>query len=174
MPSSRRSFLKLGVAGAIVLAAGGAVYRLAYAPTPAQRFVPDAAAATLLAALIPSMLGPVLPTDPAARASAIEQTVGQVGAAIAGLPLASQKQVRDLFGMLSLAPVRRLLAGVAGGWERAAPADVDAFLQRWRRHRLRTPQTAYHALHDLIIGAWYAQPANWAAIGYPGPIKELA
>ncbi|HEX7984503.1 MAG TPA: hypothetical protein VF616_13385 [Duganella sp.] len=174
MPSSRRSFLKLGVAGAIALAAGGAVYRLTHAPAQPQRFALDAATATLLAALIPSMLGPVLPTDPAARAAAIERTAGQVGAAIAGLPLASQKQVGDLFGMLSLAPVRRLLAGVPGGWARAAPADVDAFLQRWRHHRLRTLQTAYHALHDLILGAWYAQPANWAAIGYPGPIKELA
>ena len=174
MDSNRRSFLKIGVAGAIALAAGGAVYRLAYAPTPAQRFVPDAAAATLLAALIPSMLGPVLPTDPAARASAIEQTVGQVGAAIAGLPLASQKQVRDLFGMLSLAPVRRMLAGVSGGWAHASPDAVDAFLQSWRHHRLQTLQTAYLALHDLIIGAWYAQPANWSAIGYPGPIRELA
>jgi hypothetical protein len=28
-------------------------------------------------------------------------------------------------------------------------------------------------MHDLIIGAWYADPSTWEAIGYPGPIKEL-
>ncbi len=173
MYSSRRSFLKIGVAGAIAVAAGGAIYRLAYAPT-AHRFALDAPARTLLTALIPSMLGPVLPTEPAARAAAISEAVEHVGIAIAGLPMASQKQVQDLFGMLSLAPVRRLLAGVSGGWTHAAPADVAAFLQGWRHHRLQTLQTAYLALHDLIIGAWYAQPANWAAIGYPGPLKELA
>lgn len=174
MQSSRRSFLRIGVAGAVALAAGGAVYRLAFAPPAGHRFVLDGPATTLLTALIPSMLGPVLPTEPAARAAAIHQTVEHVAGAVAGLPLASQKQVQDLFGMLSLAPVRRMLAGVSGGWAQASPDAVAAFLQSWRHHRLQTLQTAYHALHDLIIGAWYAQPANWAAIGYPGPIKELA
>ncbi|MEV4782595.1 hypothetical protein [Burkholderia sp. LMU1-1-1.1] len=174
MDSNRRSFLKIGVAGAIALAAGGAVYRLAYAPTPGHRLALDGPATTLLSAVIPSMLGPVLPTEPAARAAAIRQTVDHVAGAIAGLPLSSQKEVQDLFGLLSMAPVRRLLAGVSGGWAHASPDAVDAFLQSWRHHRLQTLQTAYHALHDLIIGAWYAQPANWPAIGYPGPIKELA
>jgi hypothetical protein len=35
-------------------------------------------------------------------------------------------------------------------------------------------QSAYHALHDLIFGGWYADSASWAAIGYPGPLKELS
>nr|WP_315218976.1 hypothetical protein [uncultured Duganella sp.] len=174
MYSNRRSFLKIGVAGAIALAAGGAFYRLACAPTPGHHFALDGPATTLLTAVIPSMLGPILPAEPAARAAAIRQTVDHVAGAIAGLPLSSQKEVQDLFGLLSLAPVRRMLAGVSGGWAHASPADVDAFLRSWRHHRLQTLQTAYLALHDLILGAWYAQPANWPAIGYPGPIKELA
>jgi hypothetical protein len=29
-------------------------------------------------------------------------------------------------------------------------------------------------MHDLVLGAWYANPSNWAAIGYPGPLKELS
>jgi len=41
-------------------------------------------------------------------------------------------------------------------------------------HRFALLRIAYHALHDLVLGAWYAQPSNWVAIGYPGPIKELA
>jgi hypothetical protein len=78
-----------------------------------------------------------------------------------------------LFGLLALGPARRLLAGVGGGWEQADPRQVEAFLQNWRTHRLQTLQTAYHGLHDLIIGAWYADPSSWEAIGYPGPPKEL-
>jgi hypothetical protein len=35
-------------------------------------------------------------------------------------------------------------------------------------------QTAYHALHDLVLGAWYADPSSWTAVGYPGPLKELS
>ena len=74
----------------------------------------------------------------------------------------------------ALAPARRLLAGVSGGWSGADAAQVSAFLQDWRFHRFDMLQSAYHALHDLIIGAWYADPSTWAAIGYPGPMKELS
>ncbi|TFW25818.1 hypothetical protein E4L98_08945, partial [Duganella callida] len=98
----------------------------------------------------------------------------RVRATIQRLPLALQKEVQDLFGLLALGPARRLLAGVAGSWEHADPQQVAAFLQNWRTHSLQTLQVAYHALHDLIIGAWYADPSAWAAIGYPGPLPELA
>ena len=29
-------------------------------------------------------------------------------------------------------------------------------------------QGAYAALHDLVLGAWYARPEAWPTIGYPG------
>jgi hypothetical protein len=51
---------------------------------------------------------------------------------------------------------------------------VAEFLQGWRTHRFGMLRGAYAALHDLVLGAWYAQPDAWAAIGYPGPIKELS
>ena len=31
-------------------------------------------------------------------------------------------------------------------------------------------QQAYHALHDIVNGAYFADPATWTALGYPGPI----
>jgi hypothetical protein len=170
---TRRSFLKIGVAGAITLAAGGAIYRWSQAPAIPHRFVLEGAAWTVLAAVIPAMLGPALPAAPAARAAAVQAAAGRVRDAVLGLPLATQKEVQDLFGLLALGPARRLLAGVAGGWEQAGPQQVAAFLQGWRTHRLATLQVAYMAMHDLIIGAWYADPSTWEAIGYPGPIKEL-
>lgn len=169
---SRRSWLKIGVAGACALAAGGAVYRLKQAPA-ASRFALDGEALAVLHAVIPVMLGPVLPTAPAARAAALSAASGRVREAVLSLPLATQQQVQDLFGLLALGPARRLLTGVRGGWEQADPAQVAAFLQNWRTHSLQTLQAAYHALHDLIIGAWYADPSTWEAIGYPGPPKEL-
>lgn len=172
MQVSRRSFLKIGVAGACTLAAGGAVYRLAYPPL-ASRFSLDGKALAVLHAVIPVVLGPVLPAAPEARANALSAASGRVRDAVLGLPLATQKEVQDLFGLLALGPARRLLTGVRGDWEQADPVQVAAFLQSWRTHRLQTLQVGYHALHDLIIGAWYADPSSWEAIGYPGPLKEL-
>ncbi|NYE61022.1 hypothetical protein FHW58_002174 [Duganella sp. 1224] len=173
MQSSRRSFLKIGVAGACTLAAGGALYRLANPAASPHRFALDGPALAVLHAIIPVMLGPVLPAADAARADALRAASQRVRDAVRGLPLATQQEVQDLFGLLALGPVRRLLAGVAGGWEQADPRQVAAFLDHWRTHSLQTPQVAYHALHDLIIGAWYADPSTWPSIGYPGPVKEL-
>jgi hypothetical protein len=42
-------------------------------------------------------------------------------------------------------PARRLLAGVSGGWEHADPKQVEAWLQRWRSHRIGTAAHAYQA-----------------------------
>jgi len=172
MQVPRRSFLKIGVAGACTLAAGGALYRLAHAPS-ASRFALDGKALTVLNAVIPVMLGPVLPVAAEARALALSGASARVRDAVLGLPLATQKEVQDLFGLLALGPARRLLAGVRGDWEQADPANVAAFLHSWRTHSLQTLQVAYQALHDLIIGAWYADPATWESIGYPGPVREL-
>lgn len=174
MQTSRRSFLKIGVIGAIALAAGGALYRVARPTPPLGRFVLDGDARAVLTAIIPSMLGSVFPTEAAARAQAVRNTAERVAGAIGGLPLATQKEVQDLFGLLALGPARRFLAGVPASWNEATPQQVDAFLQGWRSHRIGMLQSAYQALHDLIAGAWYSDPAHWAAIGYPGPIKELA
>jgi hypothetical protein len=173
MSIPRRSFLKIGVAGVCTLAAGGAIYRLIHLAPP-QRFALEGKAQAVLDAVIPVLLGPVLPQAPQARAAALDAASQRVRDAVRGLPLATQKEVQDLFGLLALGPARRWLAGVAGGWAQADPQQVAAFLDSWRSHSLQTLQIAYHALHDLVIGAWYADPSSWAAIDYPGPLKELA
>jgi hypothetical protein len=174
MQTKRRRFLKLGLIGAIGLAAGGAVYRAVRGPAPLAPFALDGDASLVLGALIPALLAGMLPTEPAARGAAVAHTAERVKGAVRGLPLATQKEVQDLFGLLALAPARRFLAGVSGDWAGATPDQVGEFLQSWRHHRLATLQTAYLALHDLVLGAWYSDPASWPAIGYPGPIQELA
>jgi hypothetical protein len=172
METSRRTFLKAGAFAALALAAGGGIYRAIHPPLP-QRFVPGGEARDALHAIIPAVLAGVLP-DALEREAAIAATTERVHQAILGLPLATQKEVQDLFGLLALAPARRLLTGISGGWSQASVAQVSSFLQRWRVHRLGLLRSAYQALHDLVLGAWYADPSSWAAIGYPGPIKELA
>ncbi|KQQ89042.1 hypothetical protein [Massilia sp. Leaf139] len=173
METKRRSFLKAGLLGAFVLAAGGGIYRAVHTPAP-QRFVLDGEARSALAAIVPAMLAGALPTQPDERRTALAATIEGVHAAISNLPLAVQKEVQDLFGLLALAPARRLLTGVTKGWTQADPNEVAAFLQDWRLHRFALLRSAYGALHDLTLGAWYAQPASWSAIGYPGPMKELS
>jgi len=173
MGTSRRSFLKVGGLAALALAAGGAIYRATHGPAQ-RRFVLDGEARAALGAIVPAILCGALPSDAARRAAAVDAAIDRVNRAILGLPLSTQKEVQDLFGLLALAPARRLLAGIAGGWDSAGVEQVSAFLQDWRLHRFALLRTAYLALHDLVLGAWYAEPSSWEAIGYPGPMKELA
>jgi hypothetical protein len=173
METTRRSFLKVGALGALALAAAGGVYRATHACAP-QRFVLDGEARAALDAIVPAILAGALPQAPGARAAAVASTTAGVHQAILGLPLATQKEVQDLFGLLAFGPARRFLTGIADGWAGASVEQVGAFLQDWRVHRFALLRSAYQALHDLVLGAWYANPASWDAIGYPGPLKELA
>lgn len=167
---SRRSFLKAGLIGTITLASAGGIYRLMRPNAVPQRFALDGAAAAALMRIIPAMLKGAANFGTADSANASQRVL----AAIAGLPLSTQKEIQDLFGLLSFGPARRLLAGVPSQWSEAPAVDVDAFLQSWRNHRIGMLQSAYAALHDLILGSWYTNESTWSAIGYPGPMKELS
>ncbi|GAB3544605.1 hypothetical protein GCM10027343_19990 [Noviherbaspirillum agri] len=167
---SRRTFLKAGIAGALVLASAGGIYRLTRQAELPEKFALDENIRSVLTALIPVMLRDAI--EPAS--TDLENAIAGVHDAITGLPLATQKEVQDLFGMLTLGPIRRFLAGIPDDWPQAKAEDVEAFLQNWRFSRFTLLQSAYHALHDLITGSWYGKDSSWAAIGYPGPIKALS
>lgn len=161
--ADRRTFLKVGAGGALALALGGGIYRAnRTAPLP-HGFALDGAARAALEAIVPVLLAGVA----APRAAAA--VIARVHHAILSLPLAAQVEVQDLFGLLALGPARRLLTGISGPWSGAAPAAVQAFLQDWRVSQFGMLRAAYGALHDLVLGAWYADPVSWNAIGYPGP-----
>jgi hypothetical protein len=167
---TRREFLKVGAGGALVL--GAARIIRTQAATRDDRLAPrvlDDGAGAILAAVVPVLLAGALPTAPAARSARIAATITGVDSAIAELPPHAQSELRDLFALLGFAPVRRLFAGVASPWPEASPAAVADFLQSWRSSTWSLKQQAYHALHALVFAAFYADPASWPAIGYPGP-----
>ena len=173
MPFSRRAFLKLGVIGTMTLATAGLVYRSLHKPDAPAAFVLDPEAHAALRAITAVMLEGAIAKDKNA-AAAIDQSVAGTLRAISGLPLTTQKEVSDLFGLLVLGATRRFLIGLSDPWSQARPDDISNFLHGWRTHRIGMLQAGYFALHDLILGAWYGEPASWAAINYPGPIKELS
>ena len=167
---SRRGFLKVGIAGALALTAAGALYRCIRKPDALHPYALDGEARSALSAIVPVMLHGAIAGTPQQHDAAIRR----VQAAISGLPLPTQKEIQDLFALLAFGPARRLLAGVPSTWQHAKPDDVAAFLQSWRTHRGGMLQSAYLALHDLILGPWYADSSTWDAAGYPGPLKELS
>lgn len=172
---TRRQFIKAGLIGGVALTAAGLFYSRSLKEalsTAASRGL-TLSVRTIIAALVPAMLAGVLPESGEARRKAIAQTVDGVGVAIAGLSAAAQKELSELFALLGISPVRVLLAGLWPRWEEASPAEIAAFLQGWRMSRLELLRSAYAALHDLVLGAWYGNPDTWEGIGYPGPPEML-
>jgi hypothetical protein len=161
----RREFLKAGLAGSFLLACVGQ-WRSAGAAAEAKPESGEEMA--MLVAIANAVLAGMLPADTGIRTRLLMETADGVRHAVSGLSLQSQKEVAELFSLLTLSPSRRLIAGVSAPWHEARVEEVTAFLEAWRRSRFALLQGAYAALHDLVLGAWYARPDNWAAIGYPG------
>jgi hypothetical protein len=172
MPT-RRSFLFTGIAGAAALAAawwirgGRAIAPAIPATLPLARL--DAEAPTIVAAIVPVLLEGAIPAQGTEAADAINATVANIAAAIAGLSPAAQKELGELFALLAFAPARIALARVDSPWNEAGRDEVAAFLERWRTSGFLLLRSAYRALHQLVFAAWYGNPASWPAIGYPGP-----
>jgi hypothetical protein len=122
----------------------------------------------LLAAVAPVLLAGALPTGEQQEA-AVRAVVEGVERAVAGLPPGLRDELDQLFQLLTFAPTRWLLAGVSAPWPMASPVEIAGFLESWRSSWLTLLQSGYHALHELIMAAWYAQPGSWAALRYPGP-----
>jgi len=166
---NRRQFIKAGVIGAATLAAVGAWYgHRHHGAGRIEGPALDGAAREVVAAIAPVLLRGALPAAPES-AAAIRQVVDGVERAVAGLSAAARSEVGQLFALLSFAPTRMLLAGVAPLWREAGEEQIVAFLDGWRFSRFGLFQSGYAALHDLVLGAWYGNPASWAAIDYPGP-----
>jgi hypothetical protein len=163
---SRRRWIFTGVAGAAALALARFLQ-----PTPAAVATGGLSAdgADVMRALLPALLDGALPREASERQVAVEDTVRGVGTAIDGLPALAQHELRALFALLAFAPLRVTIAGVDAPWRDADVAAANAFLQRLRRSRWSQKRAAYDALHQLALGAWYASPRAWPAIGYPGP-----
>ena len=167
---SRRRFLFTGVAGALVLATAHWL-RPASAIDAAAPIAPSLSPAgtDIMRALVPAFLDGTLPTDANERQTAIDETVAGIAVAIDGLPPITRDELSTLFTLLAFAPVQYVIAGMNGPWRGASLAEAGAFLTRLQKSRWSLKRTAYDALHQLTMAAWYANPRAWPQIGYPGP-----
>ncbi len=169
---TRRQFIKTGIAGGLLLAAAALLQK------PLDRAGKQALVAgnpldpslrTVVRAIAPVILQGAFPAADPDRAAALERIAKGVALAVGALSAASQKEVAELFALLAFAPTRIAVAGVSASWDQASVTDIEGFLRRWQHSRLDLLKSGYQALHKLVLGAWYADPQAWKAIGYAGP-----
>ena len=165
----RRGFLKKGLLGGALLAAGGGSAWLATRKTrvrPGLRplAVFDAAQLTVLLAVADR----VIPDHPGFPRPAEVGLPARVDAVAAMADPATQGELRRLVtlfesgfgGLLDLSP--RLFTECDG-------AAQDRRLRGWMDSRLALRRTGFKALKRLVAAAYYGSPATWKAVGYPGP-----
>lgn len=116
------------------------------------------------------MLDGALPTAASQREQALAGMLDRIDALIAALPPHAQGELSQLLALLASAAGRRTLAGLNEEWSLTNAADIQHGLQAMRMSSISLRQQAYHALHDIVGGAYFAEPSTWAMLGYPGPV----
>jgi len=165
---TRRQFIKVGIAGAALLAAARYLDRPLAPPADSYRVL-DEKSARIVRALAPVVLAGSLGGDKAAQQRNVAEVVTAFDRAVSGLAPAVQDEVAQLFSLLSFPPSRVAFAGLWTPVDEATPEDLRAFLTRWRHSRFDLLRQSYEALTQLIQASWYGNAASWSAIGYSGP-----
>jgi hypothetical protein len=162
----RRTLLKLGLAGGLVMAAGAGLVALVKPGRQAGRLTAPGRA--FYAAVARGVLGPLVPVDPAAASPVLEAHLRRLEQTIASMPPGVQAEIDELTTLASSAPGRLALIGLTVPWDDASPAEVEAALQTLRRSSIALRQQVYQALRELTTAAFFADAATWTLLGYGG------
>jgi hypothetical protein len=165
---SRRRFIFVGVVGVIAAGAVVVLPRMAASGAAPRGTGLVTVHGEMLRVVASAVLGSALPTDPTARTTELSRVVTAMGELIDNFPASTRNEVADLFGLLSLKPARALL-GFGGNWQLDEAPAVAQFLAALRESSIGLKQQAYFALHDMVLGSFYAEPGTWGPTGYPGP-----
>jgi hypothetical protein len=165
----RRSWLKLGVGAAAVLALGGGAVALVTPGLAQGRLTPDAR--VVVRAVATGVLDGVLPSQAAQRGPALDALLARVDTLVGALPVHAQGELSQLLALLATGVGRRSLAGLGTAWPDASVAQVQAALQSMRTSSLALRQQSYLGLHDIVGAAYFSDPSTWGALGYPGPVE---
>jgi hypothetical protein len=169
----RRTLLKAGMLGSLLLGAAGVSASLSgctgrtASAAADYKFLRDADL-VMLRALVPGVLGALLPGAGAERDRLLDDLLHRIDLSGYRLGHAGRKALAQLFDLLNMSLTRRALAGIAE-WEQATAAQVQAFLERWRLSSFALLNAGYRVLIKLVSGAFYGTQAGWAAANYPGP-----
>lgn len=170
----RRDFLKLGLGFSLALTLAGTLPGCsggAKAPAPDLAFLQPGDVA-LFSAIIPVVVLDLGTRSAAEQQALTRQTLANIDGTCAGLDTHSRGELRKLFDLLAIGPLRYLLTGV-GDWNEAGPDKLDAFLARWRGSRFATLNAGGNVLVRLVAGSYYVIPATFASAGFPGPFAPM-
>lgn len=165
----RRHLLKLGIASAATLTIIGAAVALVQPSLEKSRL--SERGRSIFKAVGAAVLNGSLPKEPKQQAIALSGLLQRVDILIGNLPPHAQAEISQLLAVLGTSVGRRGLAGLSEDWKLADIAKIQAALQSMRLSSVAMRQQTYHALHDIVGGAYFSDASTWSLLGYPGPLK---
>lgn len=170
---SRRDVLKVGAGFSLALVLAGTVGCSpgTKAPVAGYAFL-QPGDVELFRALAPAVVTELGSFDAAQRKTLVEAVLRNVDATCAAMHLGSRQELRKLFDLLAITPLRYALTGV-GAWNEAGIEKMQAFLARWRGSRFATLNAGGNVLVKLTSSSFYLLPESWPSTGYPGPLEYV-
>jgi hypothetical protein len=111
--------------------------------------------------------------DPVSTLVQRQETAVRIDETLAGANHRTRSDFTQLLGLLDNALAGFLLDGNPTPFTHLGASEQEAVLEDWRTSRIGLRRTGYQALRRIIVTHYYADPANQAAIGYPGPPKGV-
>jgi len=163
----RRSFLKLGIGSAIVLAVAGGTIALTKPGLIDGKLSPSAR--LVLTRVAQAMLAGTLPAEPDRQKLSLDALLQRTDAFLVGLPVHVLAELDQLLGLLASAPGRRWLVGLSASWEDATATETYGALKSMLASGTELRIQACQGLHDLVMVPYFSGEESWAVLGYPGP-----
>jgi hypothetical protein len=162
---SRRSLVKKGLLGGLILLLGGGT-GLAFFPSR-DGFVAPPQLLSLTQArfqVLAAVAARVVPAG--ADAAAVALGVDRI---LSYAVIETRQDIEKLLGLFENALPGLLLDGRALPFTRLSEPGQDAVLESWRTSMLTLRRSGYQALRKLCLVAYWTQESAWAAIGYDPP-----
>jgi hypothetical protein len=170
---SRRGFLKKGLFGGLLLAVGGgtwlALKKGARVSLPADLQVLDERRWPVVLALVDRFI----PARTGFPSAASLDTAKGVDTILTLVDESSRVEIRQLLMLFENALPNFLFGLRTTPFTLLSPQEQDEVLQEWMTSRVPLRRTGFLALRTLVMSAYYANPATWPAVGYPGPPKGI-
>ena len=163
---NRRTFIRRGLWGGLLLAVGGSIGLAAWptdrklAPRNRLRALDERQFAVLAAVAARTVIAPA--ADPITIAE-------RVDAQMATSPPEARADFGKLLLLFDNALAGLLFDGRPQPFTHLSPEAQDRVLASWRDSRLLVRRSGYAALRKLTQAAYYAAPEAWPDTGYPGP-----
>ena len=168
MKWSRRTLIKTGLGGGLLLALGGVGLsvqstRLRTPKTPLKAL--DATGFSILAAVADR----IVPNGDAYPSAADIDVAGKIDLLLSTMHPGVTVELQQALKLIENPTVGLLLDGRPSPFTASSPEAQDATLRSWQGSHIPVRRTAYRALQKLCTSVYWSDEKTYALCGYPGP-----